>query len=167
MLGQRAVAVASGVLFGVGLALAGMTRPDKVRGFLEFTRQWDPSLAFVMGGAIAVHAVAWRLIARRTSPVFAASFAMPSRRVLDGRLLLGAAIFGVGWGLGGYCPGPGLASLATGSVPVLAFVGAMLAGLVVTARVEDRLARPGSALGAGAGTATPGRPPRRSRAACA
>jgi len=141
------VAVASGALFALGLALAGMTRPEKVRGFLDFARQWDPSLAFVMGGAIAVHAVAWRLIARRTSPILAASFALPTRRVLDGRLLLGAAIFGVGWGLGGYCPGPGLASLATGSVPVLAFVGAMLAGLAMTARVEERLARPVSEPG--------------------
>ncbi len=121
-----------------------MTRPEKVRGFLDFTRERDRSLAFVMGGAIAVHAVAWRLITRRTTPVFAASFVMPTRRHLDARLLLGAAIFGVGWGLGGYCPGPGLASLATGSVAVFAFVGAMLAGLVVTARVEDGLAHSGS-----------------------
>ena len=141
LLGQRAMAVASGALFGLGLALAGMTRPDKVRAFLDFTGAWDPSLAFVMGGAIAVHAVAWRLIARRASPVFAAGFALPTRRDLDVRLLLGAAVFGVGWGLGGYCPGPALASLVTGSVPVLAFVGAMLAGLVVTARLDGHLAR--------------------------
>ena len=128
-----------------------------MRAFLDFTGAWDPSLAFVMGGAVAVHAVACRLVARRTSPGFAAAFALPTRRDLDVRLLLGAAIFGVGWGLGGYCPGPGLASLVTGSVPVLAFVGAMLAGIVVTARMEGPLARSGSQPGAGARAAvTPG-----------
>jgi len=139
---RRAVALAAGALFAYGLALAGMTRPEKVRGFLDFFRAWDPSLAFVMGGAVAVHAVAYRLITRRGSPLLAASFTLPSRRHLDLRLLTGAAIFGVGWGLGGYCPGPGLAALVTGSAPVVAFVVAMLAGLVVTARVEARLARP-------------------------
>lgn len=139
--GQRVVALAAGSLFAFGLALAGMTRPAKVLGFLDFFRAWDPSLAFVMGGAIAVHAVAVALITRRTSPVLAAGFVLPTRRDLDIRLLVGAALFGVGWGLGGYCPGPGIAALVTGSGSVAAFVVAMLAALVVTARVEERLAR--------------------------
>lgn len=139
--GQRVVALAAGALFAFGLALAGMTRPAKVLGFLDFFRAWDPSLAFVMGGAIAVHAVAVALVTRRTSPVLAAGFVLPTRRDLDTRLLVGAALFGVGWGLGGYCPGPGIAALVTGSGSVVAFVVAMLAALVVTARVEERLAR--------------------------
>lgn len=134
--GQRAIALVAGTLFGLGLALAGMTRPDKVRAFLDFTRAWDPSLMFVMVGAIAVHAVAYRLIARRASPLFAVRFALPTRKTLDARLLVGAAIFGVGWGLSGYCPGPAVAALVTGSSPVLAFVAAMLLGIAVAARVE-------------------------------
>lgn len=135
--GASAVALASGAIFGVGLALAGMTRPEKVRGFLDFFGAWDPSLAFVMGGAVLVHAVAFRLVTRRSSPVFAPRFALPTRRDLDARLLGGAAIFGVGWGLGGYCPGPGLTSLVSGAAPVAFFVIAMLVGIGLAARLED------------------------------
>lgn len=135
--GEWAVALVSGVIFGVGLAVAGMTRPEKVRGFLDFTGAWDPSLAFVMGGAVLVHALAFRLITRRKSPVFAAKFALPTRRDLDAKLLGGAALFGVGWGLGGFCPGPGITSLVGGAAPVAFFVLAMLVGIAVTARLED------------------------------
>jgi hypothetical protein len=135
--GEWVVALVSGVIFGLGLAVAGMTRPEKVRGFLDFTGAWDPSLAFVMGGAVLVHAVAFRLITRRKSPVFAAKFALPTRRDLDAKLLAGAALFGVGWGLGGFCPGPGLTSLVGGAAPVAFFVLAMLVGIAVTARLED------------------------------
>ncbi len=135
--GEWAVALVSGVIFGVGLAVAGMTRPEKVRGFLDFTGAWDPSLAFVMGGAVLVHALAFRLITRRKSPVFAAKFALPTRRDLDAKLLAGAALFGVGWGLGGFCPGPGITSLVGGAAPVAFFVLAMLVGIAVTARLED------------------------------
>jgi len=135
--GESVVALASGLLFGLGLAVSGMTRPEKVRGFLDFFRHWDPSLTFVMGGAVLVHAVAYRLITRRSSPVFAAKFALPTRRDLDAKLLVGAGVFGVGWGLGGYCPGPGITSLVTGAAPVAAFVAAMLVGIAITARLED------------------------------
>ena len=135
--GQWGVAILSGALFGFGLALSGMTRPEKVRGFLDFFRSWDPSLMFVMGGAVLVHAVAYRVITRRASPVFAAKFAIPTRKDLGARLLVGAALFGGGWGLGGFCPGPGITSLVTGAPAVLAFVGAMLAGTALAARVED------------------------------
>jgi uncharacterized membrane protein YedE/YeeE len=134
-------AVGSGALFGVGLALAGMTRPEKVIGFLNFFRAWDPSLMFVMGGAIAVHALAWRVLQRRPSPLLAGRFLVPTRRALDARLLLGAAVFGVGWGLGGLCPGPGIASLATGAPTALAFVVALLIGNLVAARSERVIAR--------------------------
>lgn len=131
-----AVAALAGVLFGVGLALAGMTRPEKVIGFLDFTRQWDPTLMFVMAGGIAVHTLGYRLAMKRSAPVFSPRFLVPTRRDLDARLLVGSAIFGVGWGLGGFCPGPGLTSLVTGNVSVVAFVVAMLVGLVVAGRAE-------------------------------
>jgi len=129
-LARGAAAVASGSLFALGLALAGMTRVEKVRGFLDFTGDWDPSLLFVMGGAVAVHAVAWRVVARRARPVFAPRFELPAARAVDARLLGGAALFGVGWGLGGFCPGPAVASLASGA-PAAAFVAAMLGGFVL------------------------------------
>lgn len=131
-----AVAALAGVLFGVGLALAGMTRPEKVIGFLDFTRQWDPTLMFVMVGGIAVHTLGYRLAMKRGAPVFSPRFLVPTRRDLDARLLVGSAIFGVGWGLGGFCPGPGLTSLVTGNLSVIAFVVAMLVGLVVAGRAE-------------------------------
>lgn len=121
----------SGALFGVGLIVAGMTKPEKVVGFLDFTGSWDPSLMFVMGGAVMVHFVLFRVIRRLPSPVFDTKFHIPTRRDLDARLLLGAALFGIGWGLGGFCPGPGLVSLASGSLAPLVFVLAMTAGMLV------------------------------------
>lgn len=131
-----AVAALSGALFGVGLALAGMTRPEKVFGFLDFTRAWDPTLIFVMVGGIAVHTLGYRLAMKQRSPVFSSRFLVPTRRDLDARLLLGSAVFGVGWGLGGFCPGPGLTALVTGDLRVVAFVAAMLTGLALTGRAE-------------------------------
>lgn len=138
---QWFVALLSGVLFGLGLAVAGMTRAEKVIGFLSFFRGWDPSLMFVMGGAIAVHALAWRLLQGRPSPLLSARFLVPTRRDLDARLLVGAAIFGVGWGLGGFCPGPGIASLPSAGPTAVAFVLAMLAGSYATARLDPVLTR--------------------------
>lgn len=126
-----------GVLFAAGLVLGGMTQPAKVIGFLDFAGQWDPSLALVMGGALLVHGVSYRLIRRRASPLLETRFHLPTRQDIDRRLVLGAAIFGVGWGLGGYCPGPGLASLTTGPRP-LVFVLGMLAGMYVE-RLWDHL----------------------------
>ena len=134
---EGGVALLSGVIFALGLAFAGMTRAEKVMGFLNFFRGWDPSLMFVMGGAIAVHAVAWRVIQRRPSPLLSARFLVPTRRDLDARLLLGAAIFGVGWGLGGFCPGPGLASIVAARGSAVAFALAMLAGSSLAARLEE------------------------------
>ncbi len=119
---SASVGLVAGTVFGAGLVISGMTLPEKVRGFLDFTGAWDPTLAFVMGSAVLVHAVAYVLAKRRRAPLFAASFQLPTRRDIDGKLLLGAAIFGIGWGLGGYCPGPALASLPTGGSSVLAFV---------------------------------------------
>ncbi len=139
---QQVVAALTGTLFGLGLTVAGMTLPSKVRGFLDFAGDWDPTLMFVMGGAITVHLPLYRLIKRRKSPVFAERFQLPTRKDIDLRLVLGAALFGVGWGLGGYCPGPGLTSLVSGSLSAVAFVLAMLTGMWLTMKVEQRAARP-------------------------
>ncbi len=130
-LGLGATALVAGGLFGFGLALAGMTRPERVRGFLDFSVRWDPTLVLVLGAALAVHAAAYRLVARRAAPVFAGSFSLPTRRDLDLRLLGGAAIFGVGWGLGGFCPGPAIVSLVGGHGATVAFVLAMIGGLAL------------------------------------
>lgn len=124
------VAAVAGAMFGAGLLLAGMTRPDKVLGFLDVTGAWDPTLAFVMVGAIAVHAIAYRLIRRRPSPLLDARFHWPPGDGLDRRLLAGAAIFGVGWGLAGFCPGPALVAAVTGATSSLVFVAAMIAGML-------------------------------------
>ena len=126
----------AGALFGAGLLLAGMTRPDKVIGFLDLFGRWDPSLMFVMAGAIAVHLVAYRLVVKRPRPLFDAGFHLPTRRDLDARLLAGAAIFGVGWGLGGFCPGPGLVSAAAGG-DALVFVVTMTAGMLLQHRLAQ------------------------------
>jgi hypothetical protein len=120
---------AVGLLFGAGLLVSGMTRPAKVIGFLDPTGPWDPSLGFVMVGAIGVHALAYRVVARTPRPLWSAAWALPTRRDLDWRLLAGAALFGTGWGLGGYCPGPALTSAVSGSAATLLFTGAMLAGM--------------------------------------
>ena len=123
----------AGLLFGAGLTLSQMVDPAKVQAFLDFAGiadgTWDPSLAFVMAGALAVTAIGYRLAFRRTAPLMAARFSLPTRHDIDGRLIAGAAIFGVGWGLAGYCPGPAVASLAFGNAEILAFVVAMLVGM--------------------------------------
>lgn len=131
----------SGVIFALGLGISGMTRPVKVIGFLDFFGAWDASLAFVMIGAIAVYFVAYRWCGSMRSPWFAPTFALPKRSDLDSRLLLGAAIFGAGWGLGGFCPGPALTSLASGALPVLIFVAAMVAGMYLHGWVNELGAR--------------------------
>lgn len=119
----------SGVVFAIGLGISGMTRPIKVIGFLDFFGNWDASLAFVMLGAIAVYFVANRLCRTMSAPLFAPKFFLPSRTDLDARLIVGAAIFGAGWGLGGFCPGPAITSLASGAAPVTIFVASMVAGI--------------------------------------
>lgn len=118
----------AGLVFAVGLVVAGMTQPAKIVSFLDFAGNWDPSLAFVMGGAIAVHAVAYRFIMKRQSPLFAPKFLVPNRNDIDVPLVLGSALFGIGWGLGGYCPGPAITSAGAVSSSALLFVGAMLVG---------------------------------------
>jgi len=118
-----------GTLFGLGLTVSGMVNPQKVIGFLDVAGDWDPTLAFVMGGALLVAIPAFRLILRRSHPVLAEEFELPSKKDVDGRLLGGAALFGVGWGLAGFCPGPAVTALASGLLPVFAFVAAMIVGM--------------------------------------
>ena len=127
---RHAAAAATGALFAVGLAISGMTKPSKVVGFLDLAGAWDASLAFVMVGAIAVHFIAFRLVLRRATPLFDVRFHLPSRKDIDLRLLLGSGLFGIGWGLGGFCPGPGLVSAASGSIDALVFVGGMTLGMI-------------------------------------
>jgi len=119
----------SGVVFALGLGISGMTRPVKVIGFLDFFGAWDASLAFVIVGAIAVYFVAYRFSRTMPSPLLAPDFSLPKRSDLDSKLVLGAAIFGVGWGLSGFCPGPALTSLASGAPAVMIFVAAMVLGM--------------------------------------
>lgn len=135
------VAFAAGLIFAAGLALAGMTQPGKVIGFLDFTGRWDPSLAFVMGGAVLTTAVLFRLAWRRPKPVFAQRFQLPVKITLDGRLIGGAALFGVGWGLAGYCPGPAIASVGTGAASVGVFMIAMIVGMYGFKLMEGVLAK--------------------------
>ena len=136
-------ALTAGALFGAGLAVSGMTLPAKVIGFLDVTGRWDPTLAFVMAGAIAVHFILFRLILRRRAPIFDSHFHVPTRRDIDLRLIGGAALFGVGWGLAGQCPGPALTNLATGAPSAFLFVATMAAGMVIQREV-DRVRAPRS-----------------------
>jgi len=134
-----ALAAIAGVIFGVGLIVSGMTRPARVISFLDPLGLWDPALAFVMGGAILVYAVAFRTIRRhRRQPWFDVHFHLPVRRDIDPQLVIGAAMFGVGWGLGGLCPGPGIVAGASGSTSALAFVVAMLVGMYAHHRIAAR-----------------------------
>ena len=128
-------ALIAGILFGIGMAVSGMTNTAKVQGFLDVFGAWDPTLAFVMGGGLAVASLGYRLVFRRSAPLFAETFSLPARTDIDTRLLLGAAIFGIGWGLVGYCPGPALAGLTYGYPQTLAFVPAMIVGLLLAHRV--------------------------------
>jgi uncharacterized protein len=120
----------SGVLFGVGLALGGMTQPGKVIAFLDVAGAWDPSLALVMGGAVAVFAPLYRLIRRAASPRFASAFVVHASWPIDAPLLIGAAVFGVGWGIGGFCPGPGVVSAGAGAPAGVVFALCMLVGML-------------------------------------
>jgi uncharacterized protein len=137
------VALFAGTLFGLGLAVSGMTNPAKVIGFLDVAGDWDPTLAFVMGGALLVTIPAFRLILKRPRPILADGFALPTSSALDTRLLGGAALFGVGWGLAGFCPGPAVAALVTGLAPVFAFVAAMIAGMATYKWIFERPGRTG------------------------
>lgn len=128
----------SGFIFSLGLGLSGMTQPHIVKGFLDVFGHWDPRLIGVMAGAIAVHAVAYRLIIKRSSPLFEKSFQLPTKTEIDIRLVLGSVIFGLGWGWAGICPGPGLVALLSGDVRFILFFGSLLIGMFVFQLTESK-----------------------------
>lgn len=132
------VAALAGLLFGLGLVLSGMTDPLKVQGFLDLAGRWDPTLAFVMGGGLLVTVPGFWLIRRRTQPLLEPRFHLPKRRDIDAPLLVGAACFGIGWGIAGFCPGPALATLVRFDAAALIFVVAMLAGMALADLVPKR-----------------------------
>ncbi|MEO0751597.1 MAG: DUF6691 family protein [Pseudomonadota bacterium] len=135
-----------GIVFGTGIALSGMANPAKVINFFDLAGHWDPSLAFVMGGAVMTTFIGYRLVLRRPAPVFEPTFDIPQNRKLDVKLLCGAGIFGIGWGIAGFCPGGALPALGTLHPQVVVFVAALIAGMllarVLLARVAARTAQP-------------------------
>jgi len=130
-----------GLLLGAGLAVSGMINPAKVLNFLDFAGTWDPTLAFVMGGALIVTIPGYMLVRRRDQPLLAGKFQMPTRQDIEPRLILGAVLFGLGWGLAGFCPGPAFAALSSGYAMVFVFVAAMLVGMVAYHLAIERSAR--------------------------
>ncbi len=141
----------AGLVFGLGLVVSGMADPAKVLGFLDLAGSWDPSLAFVMAGAIAVAMVGFMLARRRALSLLGAEMRLPSSRRIDRRLVVGSLLFGVGWGIAGLCPGPGLVALGMGQPKALAFVAAMLAGMGIFELLERRklaASRSGNSTGA-------------------
>lgn len=120
-----------GLIFGVGISISGMANPAKVLNFFDFAGTWDPSLMFVMGGAIVVAFIGYRIVLRRPAPIIEATFHLPDNPRIDARLLGGAAVFGVGWGIAGFCPGGALPALGTGRTEVIAFVAALIAGIFI------------------------------------
>ncbi len=128
----------AGLVFGLGLIVSGMADPGKVLGFLDLAGHWDPSLAFVMAGAIAVSAVAFFVTRKRTVSLLRAEMKLPVARHIDRRLVVGSTLFGIGWGIAGFCPGPGLVALGIGETKAMVFVAAMLVGMVVFELLERR-----------------------------
>jgi uncharacterized membrane protein YedE/YeeE len=135
------LALLGGALFGAGVCISGMVRPSKVLAFLDFDGAWDATLLVVMASALLVTVVAWRIVARLRTPRFGTAFPPPPSPLIDARLLGGAALFGIGWGLSGYCPGPALVALVAGVPATFVFVAAMLAGMFIVER-GDRSNRP-------------------------
>ncbi|WP_296719839.1 DUF6691 family protein [Erythrobacter sp.] len=138
MIRDMLVSIISGTIFGAGLALGGMTDPARVRGFLDIFGDWDPTLALVMGGAVIVMALAWLMQRRMLRPVFGEGFALPDRSDITLRLVGGSALFGIGWGIAGLCPGPGFAAFAIAPASAAIFVAAMLAGMLLVRLMEGK-----------------------------
>jgi uncharacterized membrane protein YedE/YeeE len=140
--GQQVVSFIAGLLFAVGLVISGMVDPRKVVGFLDFTGEWDPTLLFVLGGALAVTIPTFRVVLGRPAPVLTHKFFLPAKRNVDTALLAGATLFGIGWGLGGLCPGPALTLLGSGNAPAFVFVGAMTVGVLAHKALFEPSSRP-------------------------
>lgn len=132
-------ALASGLIFGLGLVISGMTQPGKVVGFLDFFGNWDPSLAMVMGGAVVTNLILLKLTVRRDKPLFAGKFRIPTRSDIDWQLIGGGALFGAGWGLAGYCPGPAITSIPTGSATIVVFVASMAGGMYLYKLFDEKV----------------------------
>jgi len=139
---HRLTEFATGLIFGLGLILSGMTDPGKVLGFLDLTGLWDPSLAFVRGGAILVGLFAFALAKRRTTTFFGGALTLPKSTDIDRRLVVGSLVFGAGWGVAGFCPGPAIVSAGAGHPKAVAFVLAMLAGMWIYGRLDQGRASP-------------------------
>lgn len=129
--GKLITSLASGILFGMGLAISGMTNTDRVQGFLDLFGQWDPTLAFVMGGGLVVAFIGYKFVLKNPAPLFEERFSLPGKTAVDKPLLVGAILFGAGWGLVGYCPGPAVAGLSYGYTATLIFVPTMVLGLLL------------------------------------
>lgn len=132
-------ALLAGLVFGIGLIAGGMTDPAKVKGFLDLFGAWDPSLAFVMGGAIAVGVFAFRMARQQRRSWAGDVIEIPSSTTIDARLIGGGVLFGIGWGIGGFCPGPAVVALGSGMTEAAAFVAAMLAGMLIYDLLNDRV----------------------------
>ena len=133
-----ALSLVAGLIFGAGLIVSGMSDPAKVKNFLDVSGTWDPSLAFVMGGAVVVTAMGYRLAFQQAAPLFEEHFHVPTAPAIDARLIAGSALFGLGWGLSGFCPGPAIVAIALLAPGTLAFVPAMLAGMMAARLVSGR-----------------------------
>ncbi len=144
---DRLTAILSGIIFGAGLALSGMVNPMKVQNFLDIFGTWDPTLIFVMGAGLIVTFLGYRAVMKMPKPLFSDGFHLPNACFIDGRLLAGAALFGIGWGLTGFCPGPAIASLVFGLWPSVLFVAAMAAGMLLTRKLLLRAQQTQSADG--------------------
>jgi uncharacterized protein len=138
MIRNTLIPLASGTIFGAGLTIGGMTDPARVRGLLDLFGAWDPTLAFVMGGAVLVMALAWVVQRNMLRPFFGEVFVLPDRSGITPRLIGGSALFGIGWGIAGLCPGPGFAALAISPVPAAIFVTAMLGGMLLVRLMEGQ-----------------------------
>ena len=138
---QTFAALVSGIVFGLGLAISEMNNPTRVIGFLDITGDWDFTLMLVMGGALVVTLIGFPLITRRSHPVFAEKFHLPTRNDIDASLLGGAALFGIGWGIAGLCPGPAIAGLASLSPSIFLFVAAMIVGQLIGGKLQGVIAR--------------------------
>lgn len=137
----------AGAIFGLGIAISGMANPAKVLNFFDIAGSWDPSLIFVMGGALVTTAIGYFLVFKtRQEPLFDASFHLPINKTIDARLIAGSATFGVGWGIAGFCPGGAIPALGFGGIPVIAFVGAMVIGIVLARSIDGLRHKPAKAF---------------------
>ena len=142
-MGKLAILI-SGLLFGIGLTISGMVNPMKILNFLDISGPWDPTLIFVMGSGLVVTLLGYQIIFKRSAPLFATSFRLPTSQDIDIKLLGGAALFGLGWGLTGFCPGPAVASLVFGRMESITFVIAMAAGMILTMQIQNRIRTSGA-----------------------